>query len=103
MKKLITIILLGLCIQLSAQNFGIGTVTPAEKLDVNGNTKANGIIITIGGAPFDFLIKNDATGEVGYRKGHAAVGMNYIICTTGIYPARDEPAPMTANPNSPNG
>ena len=102
MKKILTIILLALSIQTGAQNFGVGTGTPTEMLEVFGKTKANGIIITIGGAPFDFIIKNDATGELNYRKGHGAVAMNYIICTTGIYPARDQEPLQPVLPNSVN-
>ena len=85
---------------LFAQNFGVGTSTPIEKLDVIGNSRANGLIITIGGAPFDFLVKNNASGELGFRKGHGALGINYIICLQGIYPPPQN-AP-SSNPSEPN-
>jgi microcystin-dependent protein len=89
MKTCLIILLSGFCLNTAAQNLGVGTDTPLEKLDVNGNTKANSFIITIGGAIFDFLIKNDATGEIGYRKGHGGLGINFIICTTGVFPSQN--------------
>ena len=69
------------CHMASAQNVGIGNPTPLEKLDVSGNVKANGLIINNGGAQNDFLIKNNGAGQVGFRKGHGAVGIRYMIAT----------------------
>ena len=83
--SLISIFIL-ISLNIAAQNIGVGTTSPLEKLDVNGNTRANTFIITIGGAVFDFLVKNNATGEIGYRKGHGGLGINFIICTTGVFP-----------------
>ena len=68
---------------LFAQNLGIGTNTPAEKLDVNGNIKVGGVILKTGGNPFDFLKKNNVSGQVGFRKGFGGLGLSYIICVVG--------------------
>jgi microcystin-dependent protein len=71
-----------------AQNVGIGFPVPTEKLDVNGNIKANGLIISSpSGLTRDFLTKSNVSGTVGYRKGHGAVGVNFIIALVGIYPS----------------
>ena len=72
-----------LCNILCAQNLGIGTTTPVEKLDVNGNIKTDAAILKSGGNPFDYLKKNTAAGKVAFRKGHGAMGMRYIICVQG--------------------
>ena len=84
-----------------AQNVGIGTSTPLYKLDVNGDIRANQVIsggvltgvvntnnltINSGGSPYDFLMKQNATGQVGFKKGHGGIGMNYIIAIRGIFP-----------------
>jgi len=74
---------------LNAQNIGIGTAVPAEKLDVAGNVKVNGLIISNGGNDFDQLMKSSANGTVGFRKGHGAQAIRFIICTQGIYPSPD--------------
>jgi microcystin-dependent protein len=82
---------LTLLLKLPAQNVGIGTPAPAEKLDVNGVTKTNVLKIATGGNTSDFLVKTTAAGQVGFRKGHAALGIRYIICLNGVYPGRDQP------------
>lgn len=69
-----------------SQNVGIGTITPAEKLDVAGNTKVDGLIINNGGSQHDFLMKNNAAGQVGFKKGHGGLGMRYIINYNGTVP-----------------
>ncbi len=71
---------------ISAQNVGIGTIIPGEKLDVNGNVKANGITLNTGGAPNDFLTKENSSGKVGFKKGHGALAMYYIIALGGSFP-----------------
>ena len=70
-----------------AQNVGIGTNTPTEKLEVSGKTKTNGLVITTGGNQYDILIKNTATGEVGFKHAMGGIGLNYIICLSGMYPS----------------
>jgi microcystin-dependent protein len=69
-----------------SQNVGIGTNNPTEKLEVNGNIKSTGVILNNGGSPYDFLTKSNNEGEVGYKKGHGAVALNYIICISGVFP-----------------
>ncbi|HMK25704.1 MAG TPA: tail fiber protein [Chitinophagaceae bacterium] len=76
---------------LTAGNVGIGTTTPQAKLDVNGSIKVNSLTIATGGAVFDFLIKNDATGLVSFRKGNVGIGINYIIALQGSYPSPNPP------------
>lgn len=63
MKKLIllfTIILISFCTK--SQNIGIGTPTPAERLDVNGNINVNGTVKVNGvdGTAGQVLMKNSA-------------------------------------------
>ena len=72
-----------------AQNIGVGVESPTEKLEVAGNVKADSLKIDVAGAQHDFLIKSTAIGNVGYRKGHGALGMNYIICTSGVFPSQN--------------
>lgn len=73
---------------LNGQNIGIGTNNPTEKLDINGNLRANGLLLpAAAGSQYDFLMKNSSTGEVGFKKGFGAVAINYIICISGIYPS----------------
>ena len=91
MKRLTTsiLVLLSSSIFLHAQNIGIGTVVPAEKLDVAGNVKASGLLISNGGNTWDHLMKSDPNGTVGFRKGHGAQAIRFIICLQGIYPSPD--------------
>ncbi|HEX7846244.1 MAG TPA: tail fiber protein [Chitinophagaceae bacterium] len=91
MKQFVFFLLLvtGLCAQ--AQNVGIGTSTPTEKLEVNGKLKSTGAIITNGGQQYDFLVKSNAAGEVGFKKATGAVGINYIICLQGNWPNSGSP------------
>lgn len=85
MKFLVAIIVLSIFQNVSAQNVGIGTTTPTEKLEVEGKLKTNALSITTGGNQYDFLTKNNMNGTVGFRKGHGAMGVNYIICWNGIF------------------
>ena len=70
---------------------GIGVTIPQAKLDVNGNIKTSSLIISTGGAVSDFLIKNDAAGQVSFRKGYAGLGIQYIIALQGAYPDPNPP------------
>ncbi|MEJ7626472.1 MAG: hypothetical protein WKF35_06405 [Ferruginibacter sp.] len=65
---------------------GIGVPMPAEKLDVNGTVKANALTLNSGGSAYDFLMKSNASGRVGLKKGHGALGMYYIISLGGLFP-----------------
>lgn len=79
-----------------AQNIGIGIAVPAEKLDVAGNVKTNGLIISNGGNNYDHLMKSSTNGAVGFRKGHGAQAIRFIICVQGVYPGAD--AGLTGEP-----
>jgi microcystin-dependent protein len=67
---------------------GIGTSSPAALLDVNGSTKTNALTIASGGNQSDFLVKTNANGDVGFRKGNTGLGMNYIIRIQGAFPTQ---------------
>jgi microcystin-dependent protein len=83
-----------------SQNVGIGTTSPTQKLDVNGNVRANSVISTsvstssisttaltiTGGGPQDGDFLKQATGQVAFRKGYGALGMTYIIAVRGTLP-----------------
>jgi microcystin-dependent protein len=66
---------------------GIGTASPTTKLEVVGTTSTSNLTLTgMGnGNPNDFLIKTNAAGAVGAKKGHGAQALNYIICTGGLF------------------
>jgi len=70
-----------------AQNVGIGTTNPKEKLEVSGNIKSNGLVLPVGGA-YDFLMQLNGSGQVGARKGYGALALHYIICIYGSFPGR---------------
>lgn len=85
MKFSLAVILLCCFNTISAQRVGIGVSTPVESLEVNGNLKTNSLTLTNSGGTFDFLTKTNANGTVGYKKGHGGMGINYIICVSGLY------------------
>jgi len=87
MKIELTVIALFSVILAYSQNVGIGVANPVEKLEVNGKLKTNSVTIVTGGSPWDFLMKLDAQGTVGHRKGHGGIGFNYIICYSGLIPS----------------
>ena len=76
---------------------GVGTTSPSSLLQVNGTTTTNNIILngTGNGNTNDFLIKSNATGLVAARKGHGALALNYLICTSGIFPSPNGQGPIS--------
>ncbi len=67
---------------------GIGTSSPQATLHIAGSLKTNSLNITNGGTQSDFLVKSNASGDVGFRKGHTGLGLSYIICIQGIFPSQ---------------
>ena len=76
---------------------GVGTSSPTSLLQVNGTTTTNNIILngTGNGNANDFLIKSNATGLVAARKGHGGLGLNYLICLTGVFAGPNNPGPTS--------
>ena len=68
-------------------NVGIGTATPAYKLDVAGTVSAGGIIIPSLSSTNNFVITN-TSGNLITRMGFGGVGLNYIICINGTFPSQ---------------
>jgi len=56
---------------------------------VTGQNEKKVSINSIDAVPADFVVKSVAGGKgnLVYRKGHTGIGMRYIICTTGVFPA----------------
>lgn len=71
-----------------AQNIGIGTTNPTQKLEVNGTTKTTNLILTGTGSKSDFLKKGGADSVV-FQKGHNGLGLNYIIAIQGVFPSEE--------------
>ncbi|MES2777920.1 MAG: tail fiber protein [Bacteroidota bacterium] len=67
---------------------GIGTASPVSKFQVNGTTTSTNLVLngTGNGDANDFLIKSNASGLVGARKGHGASAVNFIIALDGDFP-----------------
>ena len=64
-KFIYSVVLCGIVFSAQSQNVGVGTTTPAEKLDVNGNINVTGTIKTNGadGQPNQVLMKS-STGNL---------------------------------------
>ncbi len=73
-------------------NVGINNQNAQKTLDVNGDIKGENVYINSGGNVSDFLVKNDANGKVGFRKGFYGLGLNYCISLYGVFPSRNRPA-----------
>lgn len=71
----------------NSNSVGIGIVSPSSKFEVSGTTTTSNLVLSgsNNGDTNDFLIKSNVTGLVGARKGYAAQGLNYIICTNGVF------------------
>jgi len=76
---------------------GINNNFPQATLDVGGNIRTNGISLSVGGNNGDFLVKQDASGQVMHRKGYVGVGLNYIIAYEGSF-AGPNPPQQTGSP-----
>ncbi len=76
---------------------GVGTSSPSSLLQVNGTTTTNNIILngTGNGNANDFLIKSNASGLVAARKGHGGLGLNYLICLTGVFAGPNNQGPTS--------
>jgi hypothetical protein len=85
MKLISTLAFIVAPVLIQAQNVGIGTNNPKERLEVVGNIKSNGLVVTVGN-PYDFLIQFTAAGQVSARKGYGALALHYIICVDGSFP-----------------
>ncbi len=67
MKKLILLSFMALAIQVKAQNVGIGTATPNEKLDVTGNINVTGTIKANGvGGTAKQVLQSNGNGTMGW-------------------------------------
>src|SRR5437763_14485397 len=86
MKSIFILPFISIAIIARAQNVGIGTSTPTQKLEVSGNIKSTGLIVNTGGAQYDFLMQANGSGQVGVKKGFGALGLRYIICVDGNFP-----------------
>jgi len=71
---------------LHAQNVGIGTDTPSQKLDINGTVRATQLMLD-SGVQTDELRKGGGDSVV-FLKGKGGLGLNYIIALYGIYPSQ---------------
>lgn len=80
--------------QLQAQNVGVGTSTPAEKLDVNGNINVSGTIKANGtdGTPNQVLMKN-SSGNLAW--GDLCEFKNMATFTSGLSSSWNIPANVT--------
>ncbi len=56
-------------------------------IDAGGKVTLSSAAIANGGSTSDFLMKNNGSGDVGFRKGHGGLGMNYIIAIVGQWPS----------------
>lgn len=72
---------------------GIGTPSPVSKLQVLGTTTSTSLVLDGAGTGTanDFLIKSNATGLIGARKGHGALGLNFIIALKATFPNTSPP------------
>lgn len=93
-KYLIVLICISVSSVLYAQNVGIGTTTPVEKLDISGNINLSGTIKTNGidGLPNQVLMKNSSGNLVW---GHLSEYKNFVTFTTVGYNTWIVPAGVT--------
>ncbi|MEP6675362.1 MAG: hypothetical protein ABJA78_09405 [Ferruginibacter sp.] len=99
MKPLLFALFIMPSINLAAQNVGIGTATPSEKLHVAGNVKmdtakANVLKVTTG-AGAKRILQSDATGNATWVNSNTIPGT--IAETGNIYDAASASMPVAAN------
>ena len=81
-------------INLSGYNISNNGTGSGLTLDNSGNEILTGKVTATGatlsgsssGNAYDYLMKSNAAGDVGSRRGFGALGLNYIIATAGTYP-----------------
>jgi microcystin-dependent protein len=71
---------------------GINNPNPKRRLEVYGDVKADSAFITNTATATDFLVVQDANGQVGHRKTFYGLGFNYCISLQGVYPSQGRPA-----------
>lgn len=86
---------------LGTGNVGIGTATPAEKLDVSGNVKATGLILPTGAAAGKVLT-SDANGNATWQTATGssagwAFGGNPVAALTSIGTSSNYDLPIVTN------
>jgi hypothetical protein len=82
MKKIITIVLLFVLVKTSAaQNVGVGTNTPTQKLDVAGNLRVSGAIMPggVAGNAGQALISNGAGNAPTWENLFAIGGSKFLV------------------------
>ena len=73
-------------------NVGINNQNAQRKLEVLGDVKADSVFITNTATATDFLIVQDANGQVGHRKTFYGLGLNYCIALEGVFPSQGRPS-----------
>jgi hypothetical protein len=69
------LIIISFCMNITAQNVGIGTTTPTQKLDVRGSTTDDGVLITVGNV--------DKSHQLGLYGGRLSDPNPFIIWKAG--------------------
>jgi hypothetical protein len=86
-----------LFVNVGTASVGIGITSPSSIFQVNGTSTTNNLILngTGNGNANDFLIKSNANGLVAARKGHGGLGLNYLICTSGVFAGPNNQGPIS--------
>lgn len=83
--SLVVVLLCAYIFKPPTQDPAVNTTDPGATLAADGSTKTD----SPASAPSipDFLVKTNPGEKPVTRKGHVAVGIRYIICASGIFPA----------------